>query len=271
MRYVVRMSCSHVSGCPSDIYAKDLCRKHYWQQWRAARAEDPDTPGCKECGDPVLANDLCGKHYQQEYRRTRKKSRCKILDCPGDAQTRGWCYNHHYRWKKYGDPLGRPSLVKDNLCSMGDGEQAQTRWIEDGELKGYLCGPHDRRWRAYGDPAEPPRRAANGQARHLRKDDGYIDVSVPGPNGKLRTRREHIVFMEELLGRPLAGDENVHHCNGVKHDNTTNGPLVAYRSGNLELWSTKQPKGQRVEDKIEFAIEILREYAPGRLHPTMVD
>jgi len=257
-------TCEHESGCTKKVHAKGMCRTHYYAQWREDRAADPGTPRC-HCGRVVLANDLCTNHYQQKYRAERKHSECKVPECKDPANgTRGWCEAHHYRFKRYGDPLGRPSLVKDNLCSMGDGAQAQTRWIENGELKGYLCGPHDRRWRAYGDPAEPPRRAANGEARYLR-DDGYIDVSVPGPNGKLRTRREHIVFMEELLGRPLAGDENVHHCNGVKHDNTTDGPLVNYRSGNLELWSTKQPKGQRVADKIEFALEILAEYAPGHL------
>lgn len=32
------------------------------------------------------------------------------------------------------------------------------------------------------------------------------------------------------------------------------------RLENLELWTTIQPSGQRVEDKIAFAKEILREY-----------
>lgn len=71
---------------------------------------------------------------------------------------------------------------------------------------------------------------------------------------------EHIVLMEQLLGRCLQPDENVHHINGDKADNRIDGPLVGFRSGNLELWSTKQPKGQRVEDKVVFAKEILARY-----------
>jgi len=31
---------------------------------------------------------------------------------------------------------------------------------------------------------------------------------------------------------------------------------------NLELWSSRQPKGQRIEDKVEYAMEILKAYAP---------
>ena len=32
------------------------------------------------------------------------------------------------------------------------------------------------------------------------------------------------------------------------------------RPENLELWSTSQPSGQRVEDKVAWAAELLRRY-----------
>lgn len=62
---------------------------------------------------------------------------------------------------------------------------------------------------------------------------------------------EHIKVMSDHLGRPLWPDENVHHVNGQRADN---------RLDNLELWSTRQPKGQRVDDKVQFAIEMLSRY-----------
>lgn len=66
-----------------------------------------------------------------------------------------------------------------------------------------------------------------------------------------QARLAHRVIMEKHLDRELLPDENVHHINGVKIDN---------RIENLELWSTYQPSGQRVVDKLEWAYEIIRRY-----------
>lgn len=52
--------------------------------------------------------------------------------------------------------------------------------------------------------------------------DGY-EVVVVAPNKK---RPRHRVLMEEVLGRPLMPDEDVHHINGVRTDNRIENLIV---------------------------------------------
>lgn len=120
--------------------------------------------------------------------------------------------------------------------------------IEDCNTKSYSygwCVKHYKRYKSTGDPLK-----LRYKGWHI-SPDGY--KKIPDVTKKQKSVLEHRAVMEKHLGRSLIKGENVHHINGNKQDN---------RIENLELWNTNQPKGQRVEDKIQYAIEILKQYVP---------
>lgn len=116
-----------------------------------------------------------------------------------------------------------------------------------GKIRRGYCNGHWQRWRnglEINVPLRDRRKPGEGG-----RNRGYVMVRHPETGKQVG---QHRVIMEQTLGRPLLPGENVHHKNGVRDDN---------RLENLELWVTSQPKGQRPEDLVEWAEEIMRRYA----------
>jgi hypothetical protein len=88
--------------------------------------------------------------------------------------------------------------------------------------------------------------------KYTSPSDGYVYLSghFEHPRAIRGRVAEHRYLMEKKLGRFLYEHEEVHHKNGIRDDNNIS---------NLELWSTSQPSGQRVADKIEWALQFLKE------------
>lgn len=126
----------------------------------------------------------------------------------------------------------------EKLICLYDGCNNPMRNVTTG-----YCYTHQTRIRKYGD-VNTIMKAPDGSG-HINKN-GYVEIWVDGVK-----MLEHRYIMQKHLGRELMSHENIHHINGIRNDNSIE---------NLEIWSISQPPGQKLEDKINWAIKFLEEY-----------
>jgi len=196
------------------------------------------------CGKPNFGRGLCMVHYAEKRRRDAGvKPRpnavkgtygkpCTVNGCEVINKARGLCARHYQelRRRETGKPAFRPRQ-KCTVDGCDDRQHAKT-----------FCVAHYQLAKRNGDPVS--KRSKNGEG--FTTPYGYRMVTVNGEQ-----MAEHRAVMQAKLGRRLFRNDSVHHINGVRHDN---------RIENLELWSTFQPYGQRVADKLAWAREIIAFY-----------
>ncbi len=181
-----------------------------------------------------------------KYTPVSRLAMCKICDAPIEQASKG-----------------RPKLYCSTRCRMRAQTLGVQQKLEGRErqcavtgclrpaVKNDLCNMHDLRVKKTGDPGGPHRMFREPGTGNINPLNGYLDITKNG-----RKQGEHRWVMEEMLGRRLLPEENVHHKNGDRLDN---------RLENLELWSKSQPPGQRVADKLAWARELIALYGDTKL------
>jgi hypothetical protein len=228
-----------VEGCTYQAHTKGMCSTHYTRMRkgmdlaapirRRANAHNVGRCTVDECPEGRQYRGMCSMHYSRwrkhgDALRGHRRGICTIEACGAPAQARKLCPSHYQR-ELYRGSFGKP------LCSIEDcSRQVRTKG---------LCGLHYQRQRA----------GKSMQPGLLRRDlgtgtvmNGYVRVPVGGGSRV----PAHRLVMEQIVGRKLQPFENVHHINGVRHDN---------RPENLELWAKPQPNGQRVADLVAWVVE----------------
>ena len=197
---------------------------------------------CKECGiehERKSKYELCIRCYRNQKQKTtyKKAKQDPVRNDKILLDKRKWREKNKEKCSLYAKQ--RRKILKENPVKYEE----------------FLKKINNKYRNKVGIPIDTPRLISKkGEGKTYKDSKGYICICKPNHPNKRKNNGylyEHTFMMSEHLGRPLRKGESVHHKNGIKDDN---------RIENLELWSKSQPSGQRVEDKINWAIEFLKEY-----------
>lgn len=137
-------------------------------------------------------------------------------------------------------------------CACGNEKPVQGKSLRRGDTKSCGCQWRELALKRVG--VDSP----GWKGGRTKNSAGYILVQMPShPAAQISGYvPEHRLVMEAMIGRYLLPEETVHHVNGKRDDN---------RPENLELWTSRQPKGQRVADLVAWAEEILGLYKDAKI------
>lgn len=184
---------------------------------------------CRECGRPFSYKPSDVRAYEAKFGKRPQYCSipCSAIGRQKDATERArficeHCGKEHNKRRKPGGRIYAQQRYCSHECKVAAQMKRASDKFERGEYK-----------------------------KHIKRH-GYVYISVPSlSRGTQRGVLERRHVMAQHLGRDLLAGETVHRINGNRQDN---------RIENLELFSSRHGPGQRVIDKIDFAIEMLRLY-----------
>lgn len=256
-----------IDGCGRPRIGRGWCETHY-RRWQRLGA--PDAPltqmsrglacSIEGCDKPVNARGWCRAHYgrwrstgsaDSPPRRATRDPICTVEGCDKKHMAGVFCSMHRYRMQQHGSTDKPPSRPRPDTsairCLVPECDRPFFQNLGRNTDRP-ACRRHYRRWQS--NPTADIARPVRGEGiKKSTTAEGYVVLAF----GDGTQQREHRYVMERHLGRKLFPNENVHHLNGVRHDN---------RIENLELWVKSQPCGQRVADRVVDALDILHWYAP---------
>jgi len=214
-------------------YCSTECRsRHLHKKGPSAESRTPVHFSCKECGKPFVMM----KTYLRAYEKKHKHSPlyCSI-DCSKTGRRKDADERNKFTCQHCGK-LEYRSRTTENFRIYRAQKYCSVE-CKDAALKTVALDRFNE----------------GNMGRHTKRH-GYVYLSVPAlasSTGKRTAVLEHRYIMSKMIGRDLLPEETVHHVNGTRGDNNP---------GNLELFNSRHGPGQRVIDKVQFAIEILTLY-----------
>lgn len=228
----------------------------------------PQSRECRGCGQSYEA-----AHTSQAYCASCR-SHCTASGCKEPIKSTRLCAKHLNRMRRHGDInhvghstrkpreshkiqlecarcakpfMVTPSSVGRKYCSATCSTYKAIPTFECAQ-----CGKAAMRTKGGNGNFNYKQRYCSRECGYAAQRTGFLDKNgyrVITIGGKQVMEHRHV--MELHLGIKLPAGSTIHHKNGLRTDN---------RVENLEYWDHRHGKGQRLDDKIKHAIDLLREF-----------